>query len=70
MDGSLRLTYKQIREIAQINASVEAYLKTAYPEAFMFWCDICKSKYPCSSQNWGLECEEEKRQRKETIKSK
>jgi len=55
------LTYKEIREIAKINESVNNYLRETYPEAFLYWCDVCNNKYPCSSQNWGIKCKEEKK---------
>jgi len=60
-DFTVKISYKEIREISKINENTENYLKETYPEAFTFYCNVCDSKYPCSAENWGIECEQEKK---------
>jgi len=60
-DFTVKISHKEIREMAKINENTEKYLKETYPECFTFYCNVCKSIYPCSAENWGNECEEEKK---------
>jgi len=61
LERNVVLSHKQVREIAMINDSVSQYFKSSYPEAFLFYCDFCKKNTPCSGENWGIECEHEKK---------